>query len=285
MSNKLTLLPEYIDIIQQNSVEFYKSATNLMDVFNNYIGQLYINIEFEKSKVSPDIIKSTAELYNILNEKDFNIFFDDTAYKFDNIFKLFYIEKFQTLTEDIKQLITLNITSNNVYFNNYSDDTGNITDIKSVVDNSTSPFYDIFDDIFNLPTSVPGSIYYKISKNELQTSLKLNSKTDALLKLHIAGIHNLNNINIATTAHGENLVTDNLYIDRLYKFRNIINSKLKDILGNMADFISFFKHINYRDQDNCRTAGIVNFETEIEGLNARIDVLKNKLNVAQKVTF
>ena len=42
MSKEITLLPDYIDIIQEPSVEFYKTATNLMDVFSTYTGELSV---------------------------------------------------------------------------------------------------------------------------------------------------------------------------------------------------------------------------------------------------
>ena len=88
MSNEVTLLPEYIDVVQQPSIEFYRSATNLLSAFNDYIGQLDTSIQFEKSKVTADVIESTSLLYSKLNGDDFKITFDDKVYEFDNIFKL-----------------------------------------------------------------------------------------------------------------------------------------------------------------------------------------------------
>ena len=149
MSNKITLLPDYIDIVQQPSVDFYRTATDLLSTFNDYLGELNTSIEFEEGKVSPDVIQSTSLLYRQLNDSDFKITFDGEQYEFDNIFKLFYIEKFQTLTDDIKSLLTISFADTNIYFNNYSDDTGNITNDTSVVDNNTSPYFDEFDTTYN----------------------------------------------------------------------------------------------------------------------------------------
>ena len=63
MSNRITLLPDYIDIVQQPSVEFYRTATDLLSAFNDYLAQLNTSIEFECSKVSPNVIHSTSLLY------------------------------------------------------------------------------------------------------------------------------------------------------------------------------------------------------------------------------
>jgi hypothetical protein len=285
MSNEITLLPDYVDIVQQPSVEFYRSATNLLSAFDDYIGQLDTSIQFEKSKVTADVIKSTSVLYGKLNDDDFKITFDGEVYEFDNIFKLFYIEKFQTLTDDVKSLITSNLTGDNIYFNNYSDDTGNITDVNSVIDNNTSPYFDTFDATYNYPNSIPASIFNKVSKRELQTSINLNIKTDALLKLSLSDIQGSVDANTAKTSHGENLVTDNLYVDRLYLFKDPINSQLKNIIGNMADFIQFFKNVNFRDQDKNRSSVYLKYTTNIEGVSAKIDILKNKLNQPIKVSL
>jgi len=285
MSNKITLLPDYIDIVQQPSVDFYRTATDLLSTFNDYLGELNTSIEFEESKVSPDVIQSTSLLYRQLNDSDFKIIFNGEQYEFDNIFKLFYIEKFQTLTDNIKRLLTISFADNNIYFNNYSDDTGNITNDTSVVDNNTSPYFDKFDTTYNFPNSVPASLYNKISNNELQTSINFNLKTDALLKLSLRGLQSNVNASTAKTAHGENLVTDNLYVDRLLLFKDPINSQIKNVIGNMADFIQFFKNVNYRDQDSERSSFLFDYTASIEGASAQIDILKNKLNVPNKTEF
>ena len=285
MSNKITLLPDYIDIVQQPSVDFYRTATDLLSTFNDYLGELNTSIEFEEGKVSPDVIQSTSLLYRQLNDSDFKITFNGEQYEFDNIFKLFYIEKFQTLTDDIKSLLTISFADTNIYFNNYSDDTGNITNDTSVVDNNTSPYFDKFDTTYNFPNSVPASLYNKISNNELQTSIEFNLKTDALLKLSLGGLQGNVDANTAKTAHGENLITDNLYVDRLLLFKDPINSQIKNVIGNMADFIQFFKNVNYRDQDSERSSFLFDYTASIEGASAQIDILKNKLNVPNKTEF
>lgn len=278
MSNEITLLPEYIDLVQEPSVEFYKTATNLMSAFSTYTGQLSVAIDFEKSKVSNDVIASTTKLYETLNNNDFKITADGTSYEFDSIFKLFYIEKFQTLTKNLKDLITSSFSGNNIYFVKYSDDIGNITNTTSIVDPSTSPYFDIEDSIYTYPNSIAASLYNKVSRNELQTSVNLSTLTDAVLKTSIKGLQTFVDKQTAKTAHSENLVTDNLYIERVFKYSDSINSQLQNILGNMATFVSYFKEINYRDQDAKRKALFLTYTSQVEGTGVAIDILKNKLD-------
>lgn len=278
MSKEITLLPDYIDIIQEPSVEFYKTATNLMDVFSTYTGELSVAVGFEKSKVMNDVVNSTSKLYKTLNDSDFKIVADNTTYQLDSIFKMFYIEKFQTLTDNLKSLLTGSFSATNVYFVNYSDDIGNITNTTSIVDSNTSPYFDINNVEYAYPNNVAASLYNKISKNELRTSIDLCTLTDAILKTSVQGLQTSVNGTTANTSHGENLVTDNLYIQRVFEYSDAINSQLKKIIGNMADFVNFFKEVNYRDQDTNRKALFLIYNTKIDSTSIAIDVLRNKLD-------
>jgi len=285
MSNKITLLPDYLDNVQQSSIEFYRSATNLLDVFDSYLGQLQVSISFERSKSANDVITTTSALYQQLNDNNFEVLYEGKTYSFDNIFKLFYIEKFQALSDSLKTLITKPFSGNNTYFINFSDDTGNITSTTNVIDNTTSPYFDTYHELFVYPNSIPNSVFNKVSKNEVAVNIVLNLFTDALLKTNLNGLQSDVNIDTAKTSHGENLVTDNLYVNRLYKFKDPINSQLKIILGNMADFINFFKNVNYRDLDAYRKSYYLKYVSSIEGVAVRVDALKNVLNAPSRIRF
>jgi len=278
MSNEITLLPDCIDIVQAPKLDFYKTATNLMSAFSTYTGELSVAIDFEKSKVSNDVITSTSKLYKVLNETDFKVTVDSVSYSFDNIFKLFYIEKFQSLTDNLKTLLTASFSADNTYFINYSDDIGNITNTTCIVDSSTSPYFDVENTSFTYPNNIAASLYNKISRNELTTSIDLCTLTDAILKTNIKNLQSNVNDQTAKTAHGDNLVTDNLYIKRVFDYSDTINSQLKNVLGNMADFVSFFKQVNFRDQDSARKSLFLTYNLNIENVEVAIDVLKNKLD-------
>tara|TARA_R100000278_G_C5473632_1_gene165462 strand:+ start:951 stop:1796 length:846 start_codon:yes stop_codon:yes gene_type:complete len=274
MSNKITLLPEYVDNIQQSTIDFYKTGTNLMTVFSDYLGELQTSIDLEGAKSSATIISSTTRVYNKLNETDFTIKVDGVDYAFDDIFKLYFIEKYQTLTGTLKEVISSGITDN-TYFVNFSDDIGNITNDTSVLDNSTSPYFDLYDAEFNPPNGLHASVFNKVSQNELNTSISLNLLTDALLKTSLAGIStNSNALGQAKKAHGNNLVTDNLYIDRLNLFKDPILSQIQNTINEMAEFVQFFKDINFRDRDPNRKAMNLQYTASIEGVDAKINMLK-----------
>lgn len=277
MSNKITLLPDYIDIVQQPSIDFYKNSTSLFENFKAYLGELNTSISFERAKSEPDIAVNMAAIFKSLNDNDFKVVVDEVTYNFDEGFKLYFIEKYQTLLASLKDFISEVIGKDNIYFINYSDDIGNIANETSVVDNSTSPFFDTYDELFNYPNALPASLYNKVSNNELSTSIKLSIFTDALMKTNLGGIQTTSDSNVAKTAHGDNLVNDNLYVDRLFLLKDPVKSKIKTVLENMADFVQFFKGVNYKDKDPERKALDLIYTSNIEDVEVELDLLKNKV--------
>jgi len=277
MSNKITMLPEYIDIVQKTSIDFYRDGTNLLNVFGSYLGQLATSIDLEKSKSSADIVANTVNVYKELNNSNFKRVVDGSEYDFDQVFKLHFIEKFQSLSDTLKSLIRDSLGTDNVYFINYSDDIGILTNDTSIVDNSTSPFFDIYDDLFVYPNALPASLYNRVSQNEKSNSIKTSLYTDALMKTNLRGLQGDVNINTAKTAHGENLVNDTPYIDRVYLSKEQIKSRLRLILKDMASFIDFFKNVNFRDQDPDRKAVPAVYKAELEGVINTIDFLQNRV--------
>ena len=98
MSYKKTTLPDYLDTIILQDVDFYKENTNLMEVFENYLEELQFNIDYEESKSSGDFFGRVSQLYKKLNDDDFKI----GNKQIDIINKNYYIEKYQSLFKNLK---------------------------------------------------------------------------------------------------------------------------------------------------------------------------------------
>ena len=270
MSNKVTLTPEYVGMVQQTSVDFYQANNSLFESFQEFLDELGTCIELEKSKSSDTIAQSISNVYIELNNSKLD--------NYNEQFQLYFIEKYQSLLASVKNFITDSLGTGNVYLIAFSDDIGNIANQTSVVDNSTSPFFDTYGTSFNYSNSLPASLYNKVSQTQLDNNIKLSIYTDALMKTNLAGLQTTTDINVAKTAHGDNLVTDNLYIDRLFLLKDPVNAKLKTLLKNMADFISFFKEVNWQDRDINRVSIDLAYSTTIEGIDTTLDMLKNKID-------
>ena len=296
MSYKTTLLPEYVDVVQATSINFYNTSTNILDAIGDYVGELNQSIEFEKSKVTTNYITSIGELFNALNSQNFlieNFASDGTptgVKQMDNIFKNFYIEKYLSLSKEYRAKVD-KLIAGNVFFKNFSDDIGMIADRVSVMDSNVNPYYDVYDTTYFYPTNLPASVLNKISQDELNVSMMFSYYNDPLLKRNLQGLQSskkvlgvnvpLVNKLTAKTSHGTNLVTDVLYYDRVFVFQLSILNTLKTILGDLSSFILFIKQINPKDGDAERKAISFNYDLEIEGLNQKVDLLKKQLDLAQ----
>ena len=67
------------------------------------------------------------------------------------------------------------------------------------------------------------------------------------------------------------------YVDRLFLLKDPVKSKIRSILNEMADFIQFFKGVNFKDKDPERNALDIVYTSGIEGVQVEIDLLKNSV--------
>ena len=301
MSNNVTLLPEYIGLVQATSINFYNNSTNILTAIDSYTAELQQNIRFNKSKVSADPIKSTGHLFNTLNETKFIVpnyskeGLPIGVKPMDDIFKLNFIEKYQSFSKEYKEKIDAEI-SNNVYFTNFSDDIGFLSDKVSVMDCNVNPYYDIYSSQYFNPTNMPATGYTKLSNNELSTSIMFSYYTNPLLKRNLRGLQptvkvlgvNINPVNnlTAKTAHGTNLVTDIIYYNRVQVYQLSLLTTLLTILGSISSFILFFKLINPKSGNTDNKSVFFKYTiTDMEGLQLKVDASKNALNVARQSTL
>lgn len=284
MSYKQTLLPEYVGLVEATSINFYNTGTNILSALGTYIAEISQNIQFTSAISSYDMLSGAAVLFNDLNSSnflvpDFDQFGNSTGTKqLDDSFKLYFIEKFQNLSEQFQTRIQTAI-SNNVFFQTFSDVPGDIADTVSVIDNNTSPYYDVDSSQYFLPTNVPPALFGKLTVGEQKILKTFSYYGDALLKYNMAGLQASVNQNTASTAHGDNLVTDILFYNRAVVYQLQILNLLKNVLGDLSNFIIFFKQLNPKDLDPNRRAILFKFTlTNMEQLQVRVDGLKEELS-------
>lgn len=286
MSYPTTILPDYVGLVQQTTLNFYANSTNILNAIGDYKSEINQCIEFEKAKVTPNYIKSLGNLFNALNKSNFIVdkFNENNTpegkKQLDNIFKLYFIEKYQSLSNDYKAKVNEFIT-NNVYFTNFSDDIAYIADTQSVMDNNVSPYYDFYNSQYFNSSNLPPTLFTKVSVNELAISKTMTLFSDPILKRNLAGLQYDVGKYTAASAHGENLVTDVLYYDRIYVQQINILKSLKAILGNLSSFVIFFKLLNPKDLDPNRKAIFYKYIADIENVNTSIDCLKQEIDTLQ----
>jgi hypothetical protein len=283
MSYKTTLLPDYVGVIQATSVDFYNKTTNILDAIGDYLAELNENIEFDKAKLSPDMLKAYGNLYNVLNATNFTVpNYNESGEevgmkRMDNNFKMYFIEKYMSLSEEYKARVDESI-QNNTLFKPFSDDIGMISDTVSVFDNSVNPIFDVYGTLYFTQTNIPASILNKISNNELTVSKTFSFYADCLLKKNLSLIQNNVSQITATLPHGTNLVTDLYYYNRSIVNQIPTLNVIRSVLGNLTSFVFFFKQLNPKDLDPERKAILFKYtNTNMENAIINLDTLKNQL--------
>lgn len=197
----------------------------------------------------------------------------------NNNFKLFFIEKYLSLSKEYKERVNA-LINNNKYFTDFSDDIGYIADPPSFLDNNVLPYYDVFNQQYFYAQNVPNTINKKISIEEKIMLKTFSFYTDSLLRLNLVGLQEGNiTENTARTAHGQNLITDVLYYNRAVLNQQAFLSEIQVILGDISSFILFFKDLNPRDINPEYKAIFMKYTiTNMENLEVKVDTLKNNLN-------
>lgn len=292
MSESVTLLPEYLSLVQNTSLDFYQKSTNIIAAIKSFLAETNENIKFTKSLVTTDMLSSYGVLFDGLNKNNFTIenftintqdqIVPNGTKTMSNDFKLFFIEKYLSLSAEYKLKVD-SLINNNVYFVKFSDDIGYILDPNSVLDNNTVPFFDVYNQLTFVPTYLAASIDNKTSYDEILNAKELSYYNDILFKTNLIGLQ-VGDLNqeTAKTAHGTNLINDVLYYNRAVANNQALLNGLQVILGDLSNFIMFFKNLNPQDNDPQRKAIFYKYIiTNMEGLTLAVDGLKNGLGKLQ----
>jgi hypothetical protein len=267
MAYQTSLLPAYVDTVVLPTTEYYRSASNMLDIFSKYIDALDSSIAFETKKCDPKAIQATAELYKQLNDERFELF--------DNNFKNHFIEKFNSLSSALQQSIQTIIGSSNQYFTEYSDDIGLLTEHTTVFDNSLSPFFDIFSEESPVVMNTPVTLFNKTTNHNKLLQVKMSLHLDALMKQNLQGINGSVTKTDSTTSHGKNHVVDYQYYERLFDFKDETKKGLISALKEMGEFIFYIKNVNIRENEN--VAKLIPVTLDVEGITTQVDMFLNKI--------
>ena len=267
-------LPDYLDTVVFQTSAFYEQNSNLLDIFSDYLTELNLNLDYEKGKSSGDIFKNNNTFFKKLNDENFTI----EGVEIDEINKNYYIEKYNSLFTTIKSSVSAFISNSNVYFKNYSDDVGTLTDSSCVLDDSIIPWYDIFNEDIELPNDLNSTIFNKTSSNNKVLQLKFSKFNNALLKHNMQGIVNYTDIEVSKSnkAHGSNLVTDYYYYKRFFLYKELVAQSIGQLLKGLGDYIFYIKNLNMRQ--NSYKASLFEYTDKIENVDEQLDILKNKIS-------
>ena len=274
MSYQLSLLPNYLDTVILQKTDYYKNNTNLLELFGDFLEILNLNLDYEKAKSSGDFLKDITEIYEKLNNDKFKV--DGVEIDIQN--KNYYIEKYQSLSNNFKEIIENILEGKNIFFKELSDDVGTLVDSNTIVDNSIIPFFDIFyNETKNIPFNIPNTVFNKVTLQNKKIQKNFSLLNDAILKNNLKDIANYSNVSINKSSHSSNLVTDYGYYERLLNFAEEIRQTIfVELTADLGEYIYFLKNLNIRNQDN-NNAILLKFKATIEDVEENLDIFKNQI--------
>ena len=274
MSYQTSLLPNYLDTVILQKTDYYKNNTNLLELFGDFLEILNLNLDYEKAKSSGDFLKDITEIYEKLNNDKFKV--DGVEIDIQN--KNYYIEKYQSLSNNFKEIIENILEGKNIFFKELSDDVGTLVDSNTIVDNSIIPFFDIFyNETKNIPFNIPNTVFNKVTLQNKKIQKNFSLLNDAILKNNLKDIANYSNVSINKSSHSSNLVTDYGYYERLLNFAEEIRQTIfVELTADLGEYIYFLKNLNIRNQDN-NNAILLKFKATIEDVEENLDIFKNQI--------
>ena len=274
MSYQTSLLPNYLDTVILQKTDYYKNNTNLLELFGDFLEILNLNLDYEKAKSSGDFLKDISEIYEKLNDDKFKV--DGVEIDIQN--KNYYIEKYQSLSNNFKEIIENILEGKNIFFKELSDDVGTLIDSNTIVDNSIIPFFDLFyNETKNIPFNIPNTVFNKVTLQNKKIQKNFSLLNDAILKNNLKDIANYSNVSINKSSHSSNLVTDYGYYERLLNFAEEIRQTIfVELTADLGEYIYFLKNLNIRNQDN-NNAILLKFKATIEDVEENLDIFKNQI--------
>ena len=221
-----------------------------------------------------DFLKDISEIYEKLNNNKFKV--DGVEIDIQN--KNYYIEKYQSLSNNFKDIIENILEGKNIFFKELSDDVGTLVDSNTIVDNSIIPFFDIFyNETKNIPFNIPNTVFNKVTLQNKKIQKNFSLLNDAILKNNLKDIANYSNVSINKSSHSSNLVTDYGYYERLLNFAEEIRQTIfVELTADLGEYIYFLKNLNIRNQDN-NNAILLKFKATIEDVEENLDIFKNQI--------
>ena len=201
-------------------------------------------------------------------------------------FIMWWLEKFYTSHEVVKQDLLALLGDDNEYFVSFSESVGQLKNLKDTYDTSTLPTWDInvnaYGDNYSTPTVTAGVVKYCMQPESLALAQQLSNKTNNVFRKNLSMIMEDPSKDALVTgvmpafsnqSHGNNLVNDYLHPVRLGKFMETVNRVIQDHLKGLYGVLELLS-----DRENYM---VVNKPKQtlmkVEKFTTSVDMFKNKI--------
>jgi hypothetical protein len=230
-----------------------------------------------KHQVTPllDIQKSPPEVSSAFGMKDMSAWF-----------KLWWMDKFTTSHDVVKQDLIEILGDENEYFVKFSESVGQLKNISDTFDTSTLPVWDTevqaYGSTYSIPSTIAGVAKYctrgeaaafndQLSKhtNKVFRNNMVNMMEDPSRDELVTGVMP----SFSSDSHGNNLVNDQLHFSRMYQQVEVVDAAIREHLKGLYDVLMLLS-----DRENYM---VVNKPKQImmkvENFTLAVDLFKNRI--------
>jgi|TARA_R100000781_G_scaffold32938_1_gene23969 hypothetical protein len=278
-----TLSPELYDLNVYYEKDFYTLYSNYGEFLQEGIDTLNYFLDYNKSNVIFDPIKSKANIFEELDQGGLD--------SYDEIqFKVFWYETFISSMKEVQELFEKKLGDKVKFFKEISDNIGQLRNVEFLPDDNILPIFDLD---FNLssdkiedqliPLNVHTTVVNKLRPETQKMILQMSLFTNSVYR------HNMyqlaDGVSTSKEAHGDNLVSDYFHYERLYNIaKEDLEADLTKHFQEVYDLILWYENynpqsINSNRQDIYKT----NYSLEVQDVVRSVDFLKQEITTFQNL--
>lgn len=206
-------------------------------------------------------------------------------------FKMWWMEKFNTAHDLIKQDLVELLGDDNEFFVKFSESVGQLKNINDTYDTSTLPLWDTqvnaYGDTYSTPSTVAGVAKYCMQPESLAMSQIMSRDTNKIYRENLCNImEDPSRDTIIPGAmpsfpgmsHGNNYVNDTQHFSRMSQFVETIRSVIQDHLKGLYDVLEMLSN-----RENYMVVGKPKqIHMKVENFTVAVDLLKNRIKSYNK---
>lgn len=263
--NSLTIDPLLVNLNLYYKKDFYQTATNFFSTLQSYSNELELAINYNKAKVSNDVITATSNFF---------INLDSRLKSVQPQFAAYWIKQFNNCIDEVKNQVLIK-NGTGIFYRSFSDAIGHITRMENYFDDSTQPVSDVKGEVAP-PLRYGSSLTNKLNSYSSLLNAELGKKTNIVFRKNMFNVQA--QVSTGNLANGDNLVPDVLHVQRTVENIPTLNQKIQAEFKELYNVIYFYYTYNPRlPSNNIQFVPNINIAVNVEGQTLNQDILFNQL--------
>jgi hypothetical protein len=215
-----------------------QKKTSLKSITERHYEMVVKGYEHAKAIASPDPVDAVSQTFVDLNGKLKNE---------DPIFIAFWVEKYRTAHDVVKERVQELLGSNNVFFKDFNESMGTLANYKWTADRSTKHSADVNIEFSDIPWPYDSTHNYILDRRTKEVALNIYKMAGAVFNQNASNITEpkkmkedgstelWSNTQLCDGSHGGNLAVDHLHYGRMKdasaEILSIVEEDLKELSG------------------------------------------------------